>query len=309
MKTNPFAGKPAPRSILVDVAKLVTAYYAETPDAAIPAQRVAFGTSGQRGSSFHRSFNEQHILDITQAICLYRREQRIDGPLFFGHGYTRAFRPGAVQRAGGARGRRRRRDARRRRRVHPATFHFSCDSHPQSRANARARRWDCDFSLAKSAARWRFQIQPAKRGPAGTDITGWIKVRANGILEAGLKSVKRIPYGRALHASTTHRHNYLSTSVGDLGNVIDMEVIHASKINLGVDPLGRAGVRYWGPIAERYGLDLTVVRIQEEAQTIVSDALSAVLAPERKKCRAPTGVSSPDSVSAPNSMETLKGNS
>ena len=259
MKVSPFAGKPAEASMLVNVPRLLTAYYTESPDPSVPEQRVAFGTSGHRGSAFKKAFNEDHILAITQAICLHRKRLRIDGPLFLGidthalsvPAYATALE---VLAANGVE-------------VMIAEGDEYTPTPVISHAILSYNR-DRKTGLADGIVitpshnppyDGGFKYNPPKGGPAETDLTDWIEAKSNEFLERGLRYVRRIPFEEALHAGTTHRHNYLDAYVSDLGNVIDMNVIRDSKIHLGADPLGGAGVHYWGPIAERYGLNLTVV--------------------------------------------------
>lgn len=259
MIINPLAGKPAPSSILVDVRKLVDAYYAETPDPRVPEQRVVFGTSGHRGSSFKRSFNERHILAITQAICLYRREHRIEGPLFLGID-THALSVPALQSAmevlaaNGV-------DV-----MLAAADEYTPTpviSHAILTYNRGRKDKYADGIVITPSHNppqdGGFKYDPPNGGPADQSITGWIEAKANEFLEKELAGVKRVTYEQALRSSTTHRHDYLNAYVKDLSNVIDMNSIRDSKISLGVDPLGGAGVHYWKPIADRYGLNLTVV--------------------------------------------------
>ena len=259
MKTSPLAGSPAESAALVNVPNLVTAYYAEFPDPAVQAERVAFGTSGHRGSSFNRAFNERHILAISQAICLYRMQQRIDGPLFLGID-THALSVPALASA---------LEVLAANEVEvmlakddeytptPAVSHAIL-THNRARTSGLA-----DGIVVTPSHNppqdGGFKYNPPNGGPAAGAITGWIEARANEFLESGLEGVRRIPYERALHSPTTHRHDYLGAYVNDLGNMIDMEAIRGSKLSLGVDPLGGAGVHYWGRIAEHYGLNLTVV--------------------------------------------------
>ncbi len=259
MRISPLAGKPADPSILVDVPRLVTAYFAEVPDPSVPEQRVAFGTSGHRGSSFDRAFNEWHILAISQAICLYRVQHRIDGPLFLGidtHALSEPARASAVEvlAANGvevmvAKGEEY---------TPTPVISHAILAYNQGRKTGLA-----DGIVITPSHNpphdGGFKYNPPNGGPAGTDVTGWIEAQANAFLEGRLLAVKRVPFERALRATTTHQYDYLDGYVRDLANVIDMEVIRGSKLKLGVDPLGGAGVHYWGPIAERYGLNLTVV--------------------------------------------------
>jgi phosphoglucomutase len=259
VKISPLAGKPAPLACLVDVSKLVTAYYTGVPDPTVPAQRVAFGTSGHRGSSFNLAFNESHILAITQAICLYRLTKNISGPLFLGlDTHALSVPAGAtaleVLAANG---------------VHvmlaeggeytptPVISHAIL-THNRGRTIGLA-----DGIVITPShnppADGGFKYNSPNGGPADLAVTGWIQEQANRLLAAQLAGVKRIPHAQALHAATTHRHDYLAAYVSDLGNVIDLEVIRHAKLHLGVDPLGGAGVHYWARIAEQHGLDLTVV--------------------------------------------------
>ena len=259
MNVSPYAGKPAESSMLVNIPRLVTAYYTEAPDPSIPAQRVAFGTSGHRGSSLERAFNEQHILAISQAICLYRTQQQIDGPLFMGmdtHALSVPALASALEvlAANGVEVMLAKGDEYT---PTPAISHAILTYN-------RARKTGLADGIVITPSHnpphdGGFKYNPPNGGPAETDITDWIDARANELLESRLKGVKRIAFEKALRASTTHRHDYLTAYVSDLGNVIDMEAIRGSKISLGVDPLGGAGVHYWGPIAEIYGLNLTVV--------------------------------------------------
>jgi phosphoglucomutase len=259
MKISPLAGKPAQPGMLVDVPRLITAYYSEVPDPAVPAQRVSFGTSGHRGSSFKQAFNEWHILAITQAICLYRIAQRISGPLFLGfdtHALSAPAFATAVEvlAANGVE-------------VMIAEGDEYTPTPVISHAILAYNR-DRSQGLADGIVitpshnpphDGGFKYNPPNGGPAAAAVTGWIEAKANSLLEARLEGVKRIPYAQALRSSTTHRHDYLNAYINDLGNVIDMDVVRGAKISLGVDPLGGAGVHYWARIAERHGLNLTVI--------------------------------------------------
>jgi len=259
MKTSPLAGKPAPREILVDVTKLVSAYSSEVPDPAIPAQRVAFGTSGHRGSSFLKTFNEHHVLAIAQAICRYRSQQGIDGPLFLGIDTHALSAPAArsaleVLAANGV-------DV-----ILAQDDEFTptpAVSHAILTYNRERMAGLADGIVVTPSHNppedGGFKYNPPNGGPADTAVTKWIEAQANELLEQGLAGVQRMPYEKALQASSTHRHDYLHHYVNDLGQVIDMDVIRGANLRLGVDPLGGAGVHYWCRIAERYGLDLTVV--------------------------------------------------
>ena len=259
MNISPFAGKPVEASMLVNIPRLVTAYYTEVPDPSVPEQRVAFGTSGHRGSAFKRAFNEDHILAITQAVCLHRKRLRIDGPLFLGidtHALSAPAYASALEvlAANGVDVMIAEEDEYT---PTPAVSHAIL-SYNRDRKTGLA-----DGIVVTPSHNppydGGFKYNPPKGGPAETDLTDWIEAKSNEFLERDLRYIKRIPFERALHAGTTHRHNYLDAYVSDLGNVIDMNIIRDAKINIGVDPLGGAGVHYWGPIADRYGLNLTIV--------------------------------------------------
>ena len=259
MKVSPFAGKPAESSMLVNVPKLITAYYTEIPDPAMPEQRVSFGTSGHRGSSFRKAFNEWHILAISQAICLYRRQQKIDGPLFLGmdtHALSVPALAGAMEvlAANGVDVMIAEKDE-----YTPTPV----VSHAILTYNRGRKAGLADGIVITPSHNpphdGGFKYNPPSGGPAERAVTDWIGAKANEFLENGLLGVKRIPVEKALSASTTHRHDYLNTYIGDLGNMIDMDAIRGANITIGVDPLGGAGVHYWALIAERYGLNLTVV--------------------------------------------------
>ncbi len=258
-RISPLAGKPAPSSLLVDVPRLVTAYYTGIPDPSVPAQRVAFGTSGHRGSAFDVSFNEWHVLAITQAICQYRKGQGIDGPLFLGidtHALSQPAYASALEvlAANGID-------------VMLATHDEYTPTPAISHAiltHNRGRTSGLADGIVVTPSHnppddGGFKYNPPNGGPAGEDITGGIEAAANVLLERALDGVKRVTHARALRAATTHRHDFLDAYVADLGSVIDMDAIRDAKIRMGVDPLGGAGVHYWARIAERYGLDLTVV--------------------------------------------------
>ncbi len=259
MKISPLAGKPATPEMLVDVAKLVTAYYMDAPDPAVPAQRVAFGTSGHRGTAFKQSFNEDHILAITQAICLYRKQQGTSGPLYLGidthalsfPAYATALE---VLAANGVEV------------MLAAGDEFTPTpviSHAILIYNLDRKTGFADGIVVTPSHNppedGGFKYNPPNGGPADTVTTGWIEKKANELLETHLAGVQRVPLRKALKAPTTHRHDYLSGYIPDLGNVVDMDVIRGAKLSLGVDPLGGAGVHYWGRIAECFGLNLTVV--------------------------------------------------
>jgi phosphoglucomutase len=259
MVVSPLAGKPADPSILVDVPKLITAYYSEIPDVAVAAQRVSFGTSGHRGSSFDLAFNEWHILAITQAICQYRSQNDIQGPLFIGidthalsaPAYASALEVLAangveVMIAGGGEYT-----------PTPAISHAILTYN-------RGRKSGLADGIVITPSHnppdnGGFKYNPPNGGPAGPEVTGQIQADANEFLKNRLTGVRRVSYRTALNAPTTHDHDYLNAYVSDLGNVVDMDAIKGAKLRLAADPLGGAGVHYWAPIADRYGLDLTVV--------------------------------------------------
>jgi len=259
VKISPLAGKPAPPAMLVDVPRLVGAYSTEVPDPTIPAQQVAFGTSGHRGSAFQRTFNEWHVLAITQAICRHRAQQAVDGPLFLGidtHALSVPACASALEvlAANGVDVMLAEHDEYT---PTPAVSHAIL-THNRGRTAGLA-----DGIVVTPSHNppedGGFKYNPPHGGPADTGVTRWIEAEANELLKRGLQGVKRVPVEQALRAATTHRHDYLNAYVSDLGGVIDMEAIRGATIRLGVDPLGGAGVHYWAPIAERYGLNLTVV--------------------------------------------------
>ena len=249
--------------MLIDVGKLVSAYHTDVPDPTIAAQRVAFGTSGHRGSAFDSSFNAWHVLAITQAICHYRKAHGIGGPLFLGidtHALSAPACASALEvlAANGVD-------------VMLATNDETTPTPAVSHAILgynSGRSPSNDPGLADGIVvtpshnpprDGGFKYNPPHGGPASQEITNWIEAEANRFLEARLEGVKRIPHAEALRAATTHHHDFLNAYVADLGNVIDMDVIREAKVRMGVDPLGGAGVHYWGAIAERYRLDLTVI--------------------------------------------------
>ena len=259
MKVSPLAGKPAEPSMLVNVPRLVTAYYSEVPDPSVPEERVAFGTSGHRGSSLDKAFNEWHILAITQAICRYRKQLGIEGPLFLGmdtHALSVPAHASALEvlAANGV-----------------DVMIAEGDEYTPTPAVShailtynRGRKTGLADGIVITPSHnpprdGGFKYNPANGGPAETSVTGWIEAKANECLENRLRGVKRLPLEKALRAATTHRHDYLNAYITDLANALDMDAIRDVKISLGVDPLGGAGVHYWAPIAERYGLNLTVV--------------------------------------------------
>jgi phosphoglucomutase len=259
MEISPLAGKPAEQNILVNIPRLITAYYTGIPDVSVLGQLISFGTSGHRGSSLKNSFNENHILAITQAICYYRKEQKIDGPLFLGFD-THALSASAfattmeVLAANNV-----------------VTMIATADeytptpviSHAILQYNSGKKTGLADGIVITPSHNppddGGFKYNPPSGGPAPGNVTNWIEKKANELLQDNLRTVKRITYEKALTAGTTHQHDFLNAYVNDLENIIDMNLIRDSKIKLGVDPLGGAGVHYWEPIAERYKLNLTVV--------------------------------------------------
>jgi phosphoglucomutase len=259
MEVSPLAGKPAEPDILINVPKLVTAYYTETPNPSVPGQRVSFGTSGHRGSAFDKAFNEWHILAISQAICLYRKQQKIDGPLFLGmdtHALSVPALASALEvlAANGI-----------------EVMLAEGDEYTPTPAISlailtynRGRKTGLADGIVITPSHnpphdGGFKYNPPNGGPAEETITGWIEAKANKFLESGLKGVNRISLEKALRSPTTHRYDYLHAYIAELAHVVDMDIIRDSKISLGVDPLGGAGVHYWEPIADRYGLNLKVV--------------------------------------------------
>jgi len=258
-RVHPLAGQAAPAGALTDIPRLITAYYTEKPDPSIASQRVAFGTSGHRGSSLDAGFNENHVLAISQAICEYRNARGMEGPLFMGFDTHALSAPAfatalEVLAANGV-----------------ELMIAPQDEYTPTPAVSRA---ILKFNQGRSSGladgivitpshnppdSGGFKYNPTNGGPADSDITGWIETRANEILREGLRSVRRISSAQARRADSTHFHDYLTEYVEDLGTVLDMPLIRDSRIRMGVDPLGGAGVHYWSRIAERYGLNLTVV--------------------------------------------------
>ncbi len=259
MAIHPFAGQPAPRSILVDIEKLLSAYWTEKPDASVREQRVSFGTSGHRGSSFKRSFNENHIAAITQAVCEYRSAQHTTGPLYLGKDTHALSEPALVTAleilaANGV-------DV-----MIDQTDGYTPTpviSHAILTYNRGRTSGLADGVVITPSHNppedGGIKYNPPSGGPADTQITKWIEDRANALLTADLQEVKRLPIEQARQASTTRRHDYIGAYVSDLTNVVDMDVIKSAKLRLGIDPLGGSGVAYWQPIVERYGLTIEVV--------------------------------------------------
>jgi phosphoglucomutase len=262
MNINPNAGKTADPAILVNVPKLITAYYTEIPDPAIPTQRVAFGTSGHRGSAYDLAFNERHILAICQAICLYRQQEGIDGPLYLGmdthplsipaHATAlEVLAANAVEVMVA---------------VNDEYTPTPAISHAILTYNRGLKSGLADGIVITPShnppSDGGFKYNPPEGGPMSATGTKWVENKANELMANDLRDIKRISYEKALIAPTTHRHDYIAAYTADLGKVIDMEAIRSANISLGVDPLGGASVHYWSPIAERYGLNLTIVNDQ-----------------------------------------------
>ncbi|GGK87420.1 phosphoglucomutase, alpha-D-glucose phosphate-specific [Planomonospora parontospora subsp. parontospora] len=257
--THERAGQPARPSDLVDVARLVTSYYALRPDPGEVGQRVAFGTSGHRGSALNAAFNEDHILATSQAIVEYRAAQGVDGPLFLGadtHALSEPARVSALE-VFAANGVTVMIDDRDGYTPTPAVSHAIL-SHNRGRTTGLA-----DGVVVTPSHNppgdGGFKYNPTHGGPADTDATSWIQDRANTLIADGLKEVRRIPLARALAADTTVRYDFLGSYVGDLPSVVDLDAVRAAGVRIGADPLGGASVAYWGEIAERHRLDLTVV--------------------------------------------------
>jgi phosphoglucomutase len=259
MSLSPYAGKAAESGMLTNIPRLVTAYYVNRPDPAVAAQRVAFGTSGHRGSSLEHAFNEAHILAITQAICLYRQQQGIKGPLFMGidtHALSEPAVASALEvlaangvevmvDAGGG---------------YTPTPVISHAILTYNRGRSQSLSDGIVITPSHNPPKYGgFKYNPPHGGPADTQVTQWIEQQANAFLANGLQGVARVPFERALKASTTHAHPFLDAYVDDLPAVVDMQLIHDSQVHLGVDPLGGASLAYYDAIAERYHLNLEVV--------------------------------------------------
>jgi phosphoglucomutase len=261
--TDPRAGQPAAARDLVDIAKLVTAYYAIHPDPGDSAQRVSFGTSGHRGSAFTATFNEDHILATTQAICEYRAGHGIDGPLYLGadtHALSEPAQVSALE-VLAANGVRVLVDSRGGYTPTPAVSRAILAHNAAGSSGGSGVRADGIVVTPSHnpPSDGGFKYNPPDGGPAGTDITTEIQDRANDLLAQGLKAVRRIPYARAAAADTTGKFDFQGSYVSALGQVVDLDAIRAAGVRAGADPLGGASVAYWGEIGDRYGLDLTVV--------------------------------------------------
>ncbi|MEH2523169.1 MULTISPECIES: phosphoglucomutase (alpha-D-glucose-1,6-bisphosphate-dependent) [unclassified Bradyrhizobium] len=256
---NPAAGKPVDPASLVNVPQLVTAYFASKPDPSDPTQRVAFGTSGHRGTSLKNSFNENHILATTQAICDHRRETGLTGPLFVGidtHALAEPALASAVE-VFAANGVDIMVDA------HGGYTPTPVISHAILSYNKGRTSGFADGVVITPSHNppedGGYKYNPQHGGPADTDVTAKVEKAANAYMEADMKGVARMPYARARKAPTTHRHDYVSPYIADLGNALDMALIKSSGVKIGIDPLGGAAVHYWAPLIERYGIDATIV--------------------------------------------------
>ncbi len=259
MALHPLAGKPAPKELSPNIPRLIAGYYALHPDPNEPAQQVSFGTSGHRGSSLKKSFNEDHILAISQAIAEYRRGRGVGGPLFLGMDTHALSEPAFITAVEvlAANGVRLMVQAGRGYTPTPVISHAILT---WNRDHAGVRADGVVITPSHNPPDdGGFKYNPPTGGPADTDITAAIQNRANEILQNGLKAVKRIPFERAMAAETTVAYDYISPYVADLANAVDMEAIAAAGLKIGVDPMGGSGVAYWRPIAERYGLNIEVV--------------------------------------------------
>ncbi len=257
MAINERAGQPPSPEMLADIPRLLTAYYTLHPDPAIAAQKVSFGTSGHRGSAFHAAFNEDHILAITQAICEYRATQKTTGPLFLAkdtHALSEPAFASALEVLAANQVETRIDDAL----GYTPTPVLSHAILTHNRVAGPAADGIVITPSHNPPEDGGFKYNPPNGGPAGTAATKWIEDRANAILAGGLREVRRVPYERSLKASSTSRHDYISEYVDDLASAIDMDAIRGANLNLCADPLGGAGIAYWGRIADRYGLKLTI---------------------------------------------------
>jgi phosphoglucomutase len=258
-RISPLAGKPVPQKLLVNVPRLVTAYFALAPDPSIASQRVAFGTSGHRGSAFAAAFNEAHILAIAQAVCRYRRHAGTDGPLFLGmdtHALSEPAFATAIE-VLAANGVETMIDE------HGGYTPTPVISHAILSYNLGRKMGLADGIVISPSHNppdeGGFKYNPTNGGPADVDVTGWIEKTANEFLVRKLDGVARIPYERARKAACIHAHDYTTPYVADLANVVDLEAVRAAGVRIGIDPLGGAAVQYWQPIIERYKIAATVV--------------------------------------------------
>ena len=292
-RIDPRAGTPAREADLVNVPELVTAYYSDLPDPSVPAQRVHFGTSGHRGSSFERAFNERHVLAITQAICQYRARSGTTGPLFLGidtHALSVPARASAMEVLAG----------------NGVDVMLAVgDEYTPTPAVSLAiltynhgRKTGLADGIVVTPSHnpphdGGFKYNPPNGGPAQSGVTAWVEARANELLESDLAGLKRVSLSKALAAGTTHRHDYVGAYVADLANVIDFEAIGGAQVRMGVDPLGGAGVHYWGRIAERYKLNLTVVSDSVDPtfrfMTLDGDGQSAPIPHRPTRCSGSSG--------------------
>ena len=259
MSISSLAGKPVDPSRLVDVSRLVTAYFTGRPDPSVAAQRVSFGTSGHRGSAFTLSFNEAHILAISQAICLYRKQHNIDGPLYLGmdtHALSVPAFASALEVLAAN-------DVETMIDSNGGYTPTPAISHAILTYNRGRKSGLADGIVITPSHNppedGGFKYNPPNGGPADTEITGWIQNTANDFLKNDLAGVRRIPFHRAQSASMLHKHDYISAYVGDLGNVLDMDAIRSAGVKIGIDPLGGAAVHYWPAVIEKYGIQATVV--------------------------------------------------
>ena len=259
MSISPLAGKPAEPAMLANVARLVTAYYTERPDPSIPEQRVAFGTSGHRGSAFDVAFNELHIVATTQAICMYRKGQGIDGPLFLGmdtHALSEPAFASAME-VLAANGVETMIDRERGYTPTPAISHEIIN---YNRGRQRGLADGIVITPSHNPPRdGGFKYNPPHGGPADTHVTSWIEQQANRLMAEGLDAIRRVSFAQARKASTTHDYDYIDSYVRELDQIVDMDAIRGAGLKIGVDPLGGAGVHYWGPIADRYKVGIEVV--------------------------------------------------
>src|SRR5438874_3456155 len=258
-RVSPLAGKPVPSSMLVNVPKLTTAYFVQQPDPAVAAQRVSFGTSGHRGSSFDSAFNEAHILAATQAICVYRKMKGTDGPLFVGidtHALSEPALASAIE-VLAANSVTTMLDSRISYTPTPLV------SHAILTYNSGRKSGLADGIVITPSHNppedGGFKYNPPDGGPADTDATGWIQRLANELIENKLRDVSRMSYARAVTADCIHRHDYIGRYTADLPNIIDMEAIRDAGVKIGIDPLGGATVHLWQPLIERYEIAATVV--------------------------------------------------
>jgi phosphoglucomutase len=258
-QVSPFAGKTLDASLLVNLPRLVTAYFTGKPDPAVPSQRVSFGTSGHRGSALANAFNESHILAISQAICQHRARTGITGPLFIGidtHALSEPALASALE-VFAANGVETMIDAQGGYTPTPVISHAIL-TYNRGRTDGLA-----DGVVITPSHNppedGGFKYNPPNGGPADTDVTTWIERTANAILENGMGDLRRVPLERALKSPNVHRYDYIGPYVADLGNVIDMEAIRSAGVKIGIDPLGGASVHYWQPIIDRYGLTATIV--------------------------------------------------